>query len=75
MTAIEVAQDPAAYGFVKNGELDDGVMEGGDIYIGNQTMVRGVNVQWVKHNSDGHDMYLSVHFEQGKPTYARWGGF
>jgi hypothetical protein len=75
MTAMEVAQNPAAYGFVKNGDLINGVMVGRDIYIGNQTMIAGENRQWVKHKPDGNDIYLSVHFEQGKPTYARWGGF
>jgi hypothetical protein len=75
MTALEVALNPAAYGFKKNGSLIDGTMNGSDIYMGNQTMIMGVNQQWVKHDPDGKDMVLSVHLEKGKPVYARWGGF
>jgi ankyrin repeat protein len=73
--AYEVALFPEAYGFEKKAEMIDGTVVGREAYIGNQRMIIGVNKQWVKHNPGGRDMWLTVHFEQGKPAVAAWGGF
>jgi hypothetical protein len=76
MTAKEVAQDPAAYGFKKGGEIIDGVMHGNDIYNGDLSMVYGINKQWVRQDPGGKVHVLTIHYDKsGKVLNARWGGF
>ena len=76
MTAMEVAQDPAAYGFKKGGEIIDGVIRGNDVYNADLSMVYGINKQWVKQDLGGKVHLLTIHYDKsGKVLNARWGGF
>jgi hypothetical protein len=75
MTAMEVAQNPAEYGFKKTATMNDGVMSGSDVYNGDLSMVIGRNEQWQLKKKDGTALVLTVHMENGKPARARWGGF
>jgi len=75
MSAFEVAQNPAEYGFKKTATMDDGVMSGNDVYNGDLSMVIGRNEQWQLKKKDGTVLVLTVHMENGKPAKARWGGF
>ena len=75
MTALEVAQNPTDYGFEKISEMDDGTMSGKEAYNADLSMVAGINKQWVKKNSDGKTLVLTVHYDNDKPSIARWGGY
>ena len=75
MTAMEVAQDPAAYGFEKGGDMVDGVMSGTDAHFGDQSWIRGINKQWTKKTPDGKAYILTIHYENDKIQAAKWGGF
>jgi hypothetical protein len=76
MTAMEVAQDPAAYGFKIGGEMNDGVMSGREAYNADLSMVYGINKQWLRTDPDGKVHVLTVHYDKsGKVLNARWGGF
>jgi hypothetical protein len=75
MTALEVAQNTTEYGFEKLAEMNNGTMSGRESYNADLTMVAGVNKQYVKKTSDGKPLILTVHYENGQPSFARWGGF
>lgn len=75
MTAMEVAQNPAEYGFKKTATMNDGVMSGSDAYNDDLSMVIGRNEQWQLAKKDGKVLVLTVHVENGKPARARWAGF
>ena len=75
MTALEVAQNPTVYGFEKISEMNNGTMSGREAYNADLTMVVGMNKQWVKKNADGKTLILTVHYDNDKPTVARWGGY
>jgi hypothetical protein len=72
MTALEVAQDPAAYGFEKGGSMvmtptADGVREG---------VAPSRDEQWTKKTEDGRVYILTIHYDKdGKLVHAKWGGF
>jgi hypothetical protein len=75
---LEVAQDPAAYGFQEIAEMKDGVanvISGDRVTLGDMTMVAGVNKEYAKDNSDGKQLILTAHYDNGKLTAAKWGGF
>jgi len=76
MTAMEVAQNPAAYGFKIGGEMNDGVMSGREAYNADLSMVIGINKQWLRTDPGGKVRVLTVHYDKsGKVLNARWGGF
>ena len=75
MSALEVAHNPAKYGFKKTATMNDGVMSGNDAYNGDLSMVIGRNEQWQLKKDDGTVLVLTVHWENGRPASARWGGF
>jgi PBP1b-binding outer membrane lipoprotein LpoB len=75
MTALEVAQNPTEYGFEKICEMNNGTMSGRESYNADLSMVAGMNKQWVKKNSDGKTLVLTVHYDNDQPVFARWGGF
>lgn len=75
MTALEVAQNPTEYGFEKISEMNNGTMSGRDAYNADLSMVVGMNKQFVKKNADGKTLVLTVHYDNDKPTFARWGGY
>ena len=71
MTAMEVAQDPAAYGFEKGGSMETNPTEAG-LRAG---MKPSRDDQWTKKTSDGKLYILTIHYEDGKLVSAKWGGF
>ena len=71
MTAIEVAQDPAAYGFVKSGSKRTDPTEAG-LRAG---MKPSRDDQWTKKTPDGKLYILTIHYEDDKLVSAKWGGF
>jgi hypothetical protein len=69
MTAIEVAQNPAAYGFTKGGTMSMVPVKG-------STMEPSRDEQWTKKVSNGKIYILTIHYDKdGKMVSARWGGF
>jgi peptidoglycan hydrolase-like protein with peptidoglycan-binding domain len=72
MTALEVAQDAAAYGFERGGGMvttptADGVREG---------FPASRDEQWIKKTPEGKLYILTVHYDKdGKLMAAKWGGF
>lgn len=69
MTAIEVAQDPAAYGFKKGGTMALSPVKG-------STMKPSYYQQWIKKASAGRVYILTIHYDMGgKIISAKWGGF
>jgi hypothetical protein len=71
MTALEVAQDPAAYEFKKGGSMVTspnalGLSEG---------LKPSRDDQWTKDAADGKAYILTIHYEDDKIVYAKWGGF
>jgi hypothetical protein len=71
MTAMEVAQDPAAYGFEKGGSMETNPTAAG-VAAG---MKPSRDDQWTKKTSDGKLYILTIHFEDDRMVYAKWGGF
>jgi hypothetical protein len=71
MTALEVAKNPAAYGFKQGGSMAitptaEGVREG---------FPSSRDEQWIK-ESDGKLYILTIHYDDhGKLVSAKWGGF
>ena len=69
MTAMEVAQNPAAYGFKKGGSMVTSPVNGSDFEPSR-------DVQWTKETRNGKLYILTVHHNKnGKIVYAKWGGF
>lgn len=71
MTALEVAQDPAAYGFEKGGSMETTLTQAG-IDAG---MKPSRDEQWTKQATNGQLYILTIHYEDDKIVYAKWGGF
>jgi len=71
-TPLEVAQDPAAYGFKQGGTIETTPNEAG-LRLG---LEPSKNVQWTKEASDGKRYVLTIHYDKdGKLASAKWGGF
>lgn len=69
MTAMEVAQNPAACGFKKGGSMSTSPVQGSDLEPSRDD-------QWTKETSDGKLYILTIHYDKnGKIVYAKWGGF
>lgn len=69
MTAMEVAQNPAEYGFKKGGSMVTSPVNGSDLEPSRDD-------QWIKETKDGKVYILTIHYDKnGKMVYAKWGGF
>lgn len=69
MKAIEVAQNPAAYGFVKGGSMEFRPIPGSGYEPTRDD-------QWTKKTADGKLLILTIHYDKdGKLLSAKWGGF
>ena len=69
MTASEVAQNPAAYGFVKGGTSHL-------VPVNGSNMEPSRYDQWTKKTPDGKMYILTIHYDKnGKMVNAKWGGF
>jgi len=69
MSAMEVAQNPAAYGFKKGGSMALSPVPGSDLEPSKDD-------QWTKEDEDGKLYILTIHYDKnGKIVSAKWGGF
>ncbi len=66
---MEVAQNPAEYGFKKGGSMVTSPVNGSDLEPSRDD-------QWIKETKDGKVYILTIHYDKnGKMVYAKWGGF